>query len=109
MAKKKYLFVCKMGKSRSRTAARVAYEIAEERGLYVDMFFGAAYEGEIDSVTGRGLNIYRKLFVMELWMASKMRKLGYRGELRCLNIPDRYSFLDPELIDILRGKLERLL
>jgi len=109
MAKKKYLFVCKMGKSRSPTAARVAYEIADEKGIYADMFYGAAHEGNVDSVTERHINTYQKIFVMELWMASKIRRIGYKRELRCLNIPDRYSFLDPQLVDILRGKLEKLI
>jgi len=109
MANKKYLFVCAEGKSRSPTARRVGHEIATETGRVIDMFYGAARGGKIDSVTERHLNQYKKIFVMELWMASRIRQMGYKRELHCLNIPDRYSEMDPELIDILRNKLEKLL
>jgi len=47
----KYLFLCSMGQNRSPTAARVARDIAKERGLDIEMSYGAVDVGELSVET----------------------------------------------------------
>ena len=109
MPNEKYLFACKMGKTRSKTAAHVAWQIADEFGLDAEMFFGSVGEVTCDDEMRNHLNSYSRIFVMELWMASRVRACGYKGRLNCLNVPDIYSPFEKPLEDILRNKLEKLL
>jgi len=107
MANKKYLFACKFGRDRSTTAAHVAWQIAD--GLDIEMFYGSVHEVTCDDEVRERLNSYAKVFVMELWMASRIRACGYKGELHCLNIPNRYTAGEQQLEEVLRNKLEKLI
>ena len=53
------------------------------------------------------------IFVMERAHKTKLSK-GFSSQIRgkkivCLDIPDRYEFMQPELVTVLKKKVERFL
>lgn len=50
-----------------------------------------------------------RVLVMEPRHAEQLRqRFGYRGA-RCLDIPDEFAYMDPDLIDLLEAALEAAL
>ena len=105
----KYVFVCKYGQDRSPTAAYVAEEIAKGKGIELE----TASLGLSEDI---GFDIRKKLFdadkvfVMEEEMIFDVRDIyKYGGEVINLDIKDSYQYMDKNLVDILKEKLERFL
>lgn len=53
------------------------------------------------------------ILVMESWMSQSIEKslnnIGFDREMHCLNIPNKFSFGDPELEKIMNEKIDSLL
>lgn len=104
----KYLFVCGAGVDRSPTAAFVAKQIANRKGLEIEagslglrlVLQNPEFKPEFEK--------YYKFFVMEGWMAEKIRERGYNGEIVCLDVDDNYDRGESELIELFKRKLEGL-
>jgi len=106
----KYLFLCAVGKNRSPTAADVARNIAKEKGLDIEMFYGG-FDNLPKEMSNEQLRVhfeqYDLLIVMEGFIMSGLVKVGIsRQKIRCLEIPDDYQKNDPVLRNILRNSLE---
>lgn len=98
------LFVCSQNKLRSPTAEQV---FADWPGIETASA-GLNHDAEVplgpELVQWAGL-----IVVMENRHREKLRK-RFKAQLReqqivCLNIPDDYDFMDPELIQLLRQKV----
>jgi len=104
----KYLFMCREGQKRSPMAAEVAREIAQERDRKIEMHFGPVPETTPNPLIQRHLGGYDKIFVMESWMARRVRDQGYEGKLVNLRIGDNgYAADDPRLRATLRNRLKK--
>jgi len=110
--KRQYLFLCHEGAKRSPTAASVAREIAEARGLDIEMNYGAAnaiHQGNAEYMA-KYLSKYEKIVVMQKDIAKKIKGLGIdKSRILCLDIEDNYEKHDKQLRDILREKLGDLI
>ncbi|MBL4845259.1 MAG: protein tyrosine phosphatase [Planctomycetes bacterium] len=101
---KKLLFVCSRNQWRSKTAEHL---FRGRPGISVRSA-GTASSARI-RVTQELLNWADVVFLMEPKHAAVLRKrFGFRGAL-CLDIPDAYPFMDPELVELLEGHLEAYL
>lgn len=110
--KKQYLFLCHGGAKRSPTAASIAKEISEARGLEFEMNYGAADAINQDNAEymARHLARYEKIFVMEKDIAKKLSELGVENsKIHCLEIKDNYERQEQQLREILRQKLKDLI
>ncbi len=105
---KRVLFVCGRNRSRSPTAESVF-------GDHPDIEVASAGTSpDADTPLSAELVEWADIvFVME---KSHGRKLsaGFRSSLRnsrvvCLDIPDKYEFMDPELVRILKARVTRFL
>ena len=108
MAARRVLFVCSRNRLRSPTAEQV---FAAWPNLEVDSA-GLADDAEV-SVSAEQLDWAELIVVME---ASHRRRLQARHRVRlkgkrvvCLDIPDRYAFMQPELVELLLAKAGPLL
>jgi len=98
------LFVCGRNRLRSPTAEQL---FAQKPGLEVR---SAGLDADADEVLGPELLAWAQtVFVME---AAHRRKLQqrFRRQLRaqrviCLEIPDRYAYMDPELVNLLEARV----
>jgi len=105
---KNILFVCGRNKLRSPTAENV---FSSYPGIEVA---SAGTNPDADTPLSADLVEWADIiFVME---KSHRQKLAtrFRASLKnkriiCLNIPDKYAFMDPELVRILKSKITRLL
>ena len=105
---KKVLFVCSQNRLRSPTAEQVfanwpGIEVASA-GLNADA---------VQPVTPELLEESDIVFVMERAHRNKLSK-RFRAHLKrarviCLDIPDDFEFMDPDLVRVLRGKVPRFL
>ncbi|MFJ2382569.1 low molecular weight protein tyrosine phosphatase family protein [Pseudomonas protegens] len=102
------LFVCSQNKLRSPTAEQL---FADWPGIETASA-GLNHDAEVplgpELVEWAGL-----ILVMETRHREKLRK-RFKAQLReqqivCLNIPDDYEFMDPELIQLLRQKVPQFL
>ncbi|PUA46924.1 phosphotyrosine protein phosphatase [Pseudomonas protegens] len=102
------LFVCSQNKLRSPTAEQV---FADWPGIQTASA-GLNHDAEVplgpELVQWAGL-----IVVMETRHRGKLRK-RFKAQLNnqqivCLNIPDDYDFMDPELIQLLRQKVPQFL
>ena len=101
----KLLFICSRNRLRSPTAEHVFGKI---EGIETDSA-GVAPDAE-NPVTAEAIEWADLIFVMEPAHRSKLNKFSLRGKrVVCLNIPDKYDFMDPELIDLLREPYQTLL
>jgi predicted protein tyrosine phosphatase len=108
---KKYLFLCSKGENRSPTAARVARDIARERGLDIEMSYGGVDTGRSSSELSEYVLQYDRIFVMEPRMITE-RLNRTPVDLRkvfCLYIDDAYNRDDLELVRILNQQLRLLM
>ena len=108
MAVQRVLFLCSRNRLRSPTAEQV---FRAWPGLEVDSA-GLAADAEV-VLTNEQLDWAELIVVME---ASHRRRLRARHRSRlkdkqvvCLDIPDRYDFMQPELVDLLLKKAGPLL
>lgn len=100
---KNVLFVCSQNRLRSPTAEQVfsgldGYEVAS-----------AGTNNDAETPVDRELVGWADIiFVMEKAHLSKLRKTfrsSIRGRVVCLDIPDDYGFMDPQLVALLQRKV----
>ncbi|QDL91291.1 phosphotyrosine protein phosphatase [Paroceanicella profunda] len=98
------LFICGKARRRSPTAATVA---ADQLQVPTD-FAGLSADAD-ERVTPEHLDWADIVAVMEKPQLARLkRQLGasLKGKkLVCLDIPDRYAFMQPELVELLTRKL----
>ncbi|WKC35979.1 low molecular weight protein tyrosine phosphatase family protein [Ectopseudomonas chengduensis] len=102
------LFICSRNRLRSPTAERV---FAQWPGVETDSA-GLAPDAEV-RVSAEQLDWATLIFVMEKNHRSKLTR-QYRQVLAgkrvvCLDIPDDYSYMQPELVSLLQRKVPVLL
>jgi predicted protein tyrosine phosphatase len=102
------LFICSRNRLRSPTAERV---FAQWPGVETDSA-GLAPDAEV-RVSAEQLDWATLIFVMEKNQRSKLTR-QYRQVLAgkrvvCLDIPDDYSYMQPELVSLLQRKVPALL
>jgi len=101
----KVLFVCSRNKWRSRTAET----IFKDNGHHEVRSAGTESTARI-RITQAMINWADQIFVMESKHEKKLLQ-NYscdRDQIEVLDIPDDYTYMDSELIDILRLKLSDL-
>jgi predicted protein tyrosine phosphatase len=108
MVAQKILFVCSRNRLRSPTAEEV---FSGRKGIEV-MSAGTNHDAD-NPVTSELLEWADVVFVMEREHRQKLQK-RFRAALKstkviCLDIPDDYEFMDPELVRILEIKMARFL
>lgn len=98
------LFVCSRNRLRSPTAERVFGELA---GVEADSA-GLAPDADVP-LSRDQLDWADTIFVMERAHRTKlMRAFGNAVQGKrviCLDIPDRYAFMQPELVELLERKV----
>ena len=107
MSKSKLLFICNVNRVRSATAERL-YENDERFEC-----LSAGIHPSADTVISSELLHWADIvLVMELKHIRNIKQLFpkiYSGkEMICLDIPDNYYCMQPELINLLRLKMDRL-
>lgn len=101
------LFVCGKARKRSPTAAEVAADILGARTDF------AGLSADADECLGtEQIDWADAIVVMEKAQRSRLKRqfgalLGDKRVL-CLDIPDRYEFMQPELVTLLGQKLRRM-
>jgi predicted protein tyrosine phosphatase len=102
------LFICSRNRLRSPTAEQV---FASWPGVETSSA-GLNHDAE-NPVTPELLQWADLIFVMERTHRSKLSSKfkSYIGNARviCLEIPDEYAFMDPDLVRLLRAKVPRYL
>jgi len=102
----RFLFVCSQNKLRSPTAEQV---FASWPGIEVSSA-GTNRDAE-NPLTDELVEWADTIFVMERTHLNKVRGTYRRvlGSTRivCLDIPDRFAFMDPTLVRLLRVKMDR--
>ena len=98
------LFVCSMNRLRSPTAEQV---FANHPGVECD---SAGLNNDANNpVTGELVEWAELIFVMERSHRTKLLKRFKRHlanrRVVCLDIPDDYDFMDPELVELLKRKV----
>ena len=106
MSVKHVLFVCSQNKLRSPTAEQV---FASWPGIEVTSA-GLNHDAE-EPLTSAMVREADVIFVMEKAHRNRLSKrfkadLG-RSRVVCLDIPDDYEFMDPELVKLLRARVPR--
>ncbi|QKC93990.1 low molecular weight protein tyrosine phosphatase family protein [Mesorhizobium sp. NZP2298] len=105
---KNILFVCSQNRLRSPTAEQV---FSKSRDIEVA---SAGTNHDVDTPLTHQLVAWADIiFVMEKAHRAKLQK-KFKMSLKqarviCLDIPDDYEFMDPELIRILEAKVSRYL
>jgi len=100
----KILFICSQNKLRSPTAEQV---FSETPGL--DVLSAGTNHDAVTPLSPELVEWADKIFVMENMHREKLRK-RFRSSLNgkkiiCLGIPDDFSYMDPELITLLKRKV----
>jgi predicted protein tyrosine phosphatase len=105
---KNVLFICGRGRLRSPTAEQVFSRRSDLETA------SAGISGDADNpLTAELVDWADVIFVMEKTHRTKLQK-SFRANLRskrvvCLDIPDRYGFMDPALVRLLASRLSRYL
>lgn len=105
---KKILFVCSQNRLRSPTAEQI---FSRRPDLEV---LSAGTNNDADNPLSAELVEWADIiFVMEKAHLNKLKQ-RFRAALKntrviCLDIPDRYPFMDPELVRLLETKVSRYL
>jgi len=105
---KNVLFVCGRGRLRSPTAE----QIFSGRPDLETASAGISSDAD-NPLTSDLVDWADVIFVMEKAQRIKLQK-RFRANLRnkrvvCLDVPDRYAFMDPALVRLLEAKVSRLL
>ena len=100
----KILFICSQNKLRSPTAEQV---FSQTPGL--DVLSAGTNNDAITPLSTELVEWADKIFVMENMHRTKLQQ-RFRSALNgkniiCLGIPDNFSYMDPELIAILKKKV----
>src|SRR5262245_1728908 len=100
------LFVCSQNRLRSPTAEQV---FASWEGVEVA---SAGLNNDAENVVGPELLDWAQIiFVMEKVHRNKLRKQYGRylngKRIVCLDIPDEFDFMDPELVALLKARVPR--
>ncbi len=108
MTVEKILFVCSQNRLRSPTAEQI---FSRNKDIEVASA-GTNHDAEVP-VTSELIEWADLIFVMERSHRTKLQK-RFKSALKskrlvCLDIPDNYEFMDPELIRILDLRLSRFL
>ncbi len=102
------LFICSQNKLRSPTAEQVFCDYHDLETASAGTNHGA--EVPVGPELLRWADI---IFVMEKVHRTKLSKRFQQHLVRkriiCLDIPDRYAYMDPELIQILKAKVPKFL
>ena len=105
---KRFLFVCSQNKLRSPTAEQIFSTLD---GVEVSSA-GTNNDAE-NPLTGELLAWADVIVVMERAHRAKIQKRFRKTlngkQLVCLDIPDNYAFMDPELIRLLNARMARFL
>ena len=103
---KRVLTVCSASALRSPTAAIV---LNQEYG-YNTKAAGVSLEYAIVPVTGRLLMWSQEIVVMESWQAHEigamLEMMHIERPVVCLNIDDNYSYMQPELVSLIKQRYE---
>ena len=105
---KNVLFVCSRNRLRSPTAEQV---FSRRSDIEVA---SAGISNDADTPLTHELVAWADIiFVMEKAHRTKLQK-GFKASLNkarvvCLDIPDDYEFMDPELIELLKARVSRYL
>jgi predicted protein tyrosine phosphatase len=105
MAVKRVLFLCSQNKLRSPTAEQV---FASWPGIEVSSA-GLNHDPE-EPLTAEMVRDADLIFVMEKAQRirlSKRFKASLRARVVCLDIPDDYKFMDPDLVKLLQARVPR--
>lgn len=98
------LFIC----SRNRLRSPTAQDIFSELGYEADSA-GLAPDADCQ-LDGDQVDWADIVFVMERRHLSKLRQRFGENlsgkKVVCLDVPDRYEFMQPELVELLRKKVE---
>lgn len=101
---RRILFICSRNRLRSPTAEQV---FARHPGVEVASA-GLAPDAE-DRLTADHLEGIDTIFVMERAHRAKLtRQFGRHiraARIICLDIPDRYTYMQPELVELLRARV----
>lgn len=105
---KKVLFVCSQNRLRSPTAEQV---FSQRRDIEVDSA-GTNHDAD-NPLTAELVEWADIIFVMEEAHRTKLQQ-RFRPQLRnarviCLDIPDKFEFMDPLLVRILEARVSRYL
>jgi len=103
---KTILFICSQNRLRSPTAEQV---FADHPGLEVASA-GTNHDAE-NPLTGELVSWADVIVLMEKMHRAKVQR-RFRGALRgqriiCLDIPDDYAFMDPNLVELLKARMTR--
>ena len=108
MAMKRYLFVCSQKKLRSPTAE----EIFSRRGD-IEVASAGTNVDALEPLTAEWVRWADVIVAMEKAHRTKLQKRFRRWldgqRVICLDIPDDYQFMQPELIDLLEARMARYL
>lgn len=102
------LFICSRNRLRSPTAEAI---FSDYKGLEVDSA-GLDRDAEVP-LSSEALLWADIIFVMERRHRSKLNQRFQpwlnQKRIVCLDIPDRYEYMDPELVELLKRKVLPLL
>lgn len=105
---KRYLFVCSQNRLRSPTAE----QIFSDREDIAVASAGTNHDAE-EPLTAECVRWADIIVVMEKTHRSKIQKRFRKAlngqRLVCLDIPDDYDFMDPELVRLLEERMARYL
>lgn len=98
------LFICTQNLLRSPTAERI---FSGRPGL--DVASAGMAQDAMKLVSAEAIEWAEMIFVMEEWHRELLRR-QFRRHLRdkqliCLGIPDRYQYMDPQLVELLELKV----
>lgn len=104
----KVLFLCSQNRLRSPTAETI---FSRKEGIQVAS--AGLESGATRPVTDDLISWADIVFVMDRGHLNKLRKrLGRAYEAKrviCLNIPDEFEFMDPDLVKLLEARVSRYL
>jgi len=105
---KNILFICSQNKLRSPTAETVFLDNPNINVLSAGLNNNAVEVVSVDLVEWADV-----IFVMEKTHKNKLLKKFKKHikdqRLICLNIPDNYEYMDPELVEIFKTRIPRFL
>ena len=105
-APKRVLFVCRLNRHRSATAERIFCKRND-----LDVRSAGTEEDSLVRVNERMLNWAEKILVMDAIQVEALRRMfpthPALDRIVCLDIPDEFVFLQPELIELLQEKVPR--